>query len=186
VGCFTYPGPDGGQTFPVQATHVPVGDDQKTAPRLARDIAKRFNRDYDGPDFFPVPEPLIQGPGARIMSLKAARKRCRNPDPSELSRINLRGFRRRHFQEHQKRGKAKTDLLGDMPSDAEGLKGRPEVANLVGIYKRLSGEDVDSVLSQFGGQGFWRVQARTDRCHRGPTCRRSQAPIAHPGRPGRN
>ncbi|WP_340692953.1 tryptophan--tRNA ligase [Hyphomonas sp.] len=151
VGLFTYPVLMAADILLYKATHVPVGDDQKQHLELARDIAERFNRDYDVPDFFPVPEPLIQGPGARIMSLKDGTKKMSKSDPSELSRINLVDTAE---DISRKIKKAKTDLLGDMPSDAEGLKGRPEVENLVGIYSALSGETVDSVLSQFGGQGF--------------------------------
>jgi len=151
VGLFTYPVLMAADILLYKATHVPVGDDQKQHLELARDIAERFNRDYDVPDFFPVPEPLIQGPGARIMSLKDGTKKMSKSDPSELSRINLVDTAE---DISRKIRKAKTDLLGDMPSDVEGLKGRPEVENLVGIYSALSGETVDSVLSQFGGQGF--------------------------------
>ena len=151
VGLFTYPVLMAADILLYKATHVPVGDDQKQHLELARDIAERFNRDYVVPDFFPVPEPLIQGPGARIMSLKDGTKKMSKSDPSELSRINLVDSAE---DISKKIKRAKTDLLGDMPSDAEGLKGRPEVANLVGIYSALSGETVDSVLSQFGGQGF--------------------------------
>jgi tryptophanyl-tRNA synthetase len=151
VGLFTYPVLMAADILLYKATHVPVGDDQKQHLELARDIAERFNRDYDVPDFFPVPEPLIQGPGARIMSLKDGTKKMSKSDPSELSRINLVDSAE---DISKKIKKAKTDLLGDMPSDAEGLNGRPEVANLVGIYSALSGETVDSVLSQFGGNGF--------------------------------
>jgi tryptophanyl-tRNA synthetase len=151
VGLFTYPILMAADILAYKATHVPVGDDQKQHLELTRDIAERFNRDYDAPGFFPLPEPLIQGPGARIMSLKDGTKKMSKSDPSELSRINLVDTSE---EIAKKIKKAKTDLLGDMPSDVDGLKGRPEVENLVGIYSAVTGESVEAVLRQFGGQGF--------------------------------
>ncbi|HCX08878.1 MAG TPA: tryptophan--tRNA ligase, partial [Hyphomonas sp.] len=134
-----------------KATHVPVGEDQKQHLELSRDIADRFNREYDAPGFFPLPEPLIKGPGARVMSLKDGTKKMSKSDPSELSRIALVDDADTIAKKIKK---AKTDLEGDMPSDVEGLKGRPEVENLVGIYAALAGETVEGVLKQYGGQGF--------------------------------
>ena len=151
VGLFTYPVLQAADILAYKATHVPVGEDQKQHLELSRDIADRFNRDYDAPGFFPLPEPLIKGPGARIMSLKDGTKKMSKSDPSDLSRINLVDTADDILKKIKK---AKTDLLGDMPGDAEGLKGRPEVENLVGIYSALSGETVDAVLAEFGGKGF--------------------------------
>jgi len=151
VGLFDYPVLMAADILAYRATHVPVGDDQKQHLELTRDIAERFNREYDAPGFFPLPEPLIQGPGARIMSLKDGTKKMSKSDPSDLSRINLVDTA---DDISKKIRKAKTDLLGDMPSDMDGLKGRPEVENLVGIYSALSGEPVEAILRQYGGQGF--------------------------------
>ncbi|MEO1476010.1 MAG: tryptophan--tRNA ligase, partial [Pseudomonadota bacterium] len=89
VGLFDYPVLMAADILAYKATHVPVGDDQKQHLELSRDIADRFNREFDAPDFFPLPEPLIEGPGARIMSLKDGTKKMSKSDPSDLSRVNL-------------------------------------------------------------------------------------------------
>ena len=151
VGLFDYPVLMAADILAYKATHVPVGDDQKQHLELTRDIADKFNRDFDAPDFFPIPEPLIKGPGARIMSLKDGTKKMSKSDPSDLSRINLIDDADMMLKKFKK---AKTDTLGDMPSDVEGLEGRPEVANLVGIYAALAGTDTNTVLAEFGGKGF--------------------------------
>jgi len=151
VGLFDYPVLQAADILAYKATHVPVGEDQKQHLELSRDIADRFNRDFNAPNFFPLPEPLIKGPGARIMSLKDGTKKMSKSDPSDLSRINLiddAGLITKKFK------KAKTDVLGDMPEDVAGLEGRPEVANLVGIYAALAGTDTEAVLREFGGKGF--------------------------------
>ncbi|KJS26921.1 MAG: tryptophanyl-tRNA synthetase [Hyphomonadaceae bacterium BRH_c29] len=151
VGLFTYPVLQAADILAYKATHVPVGEDQKQHLELSRDIADRFNREYDVPNFFPLPEPLIKGPGARIMSLKDGTKKMSKSDPSDLSRINLVDT---SDEIAKKIKKAKTDLEGDMPSEAEGLKGRPEVENLVGIFSAVSGQTVEQVLAEYGGKGF--------------------------------
>ncbi len=151
VGLFTYPVLQAADILAFKATHVPVGEDQKQHLELSRDIADRFNRDFDVPGFFPLPEPLIKGPGARIMSLKDGTKKMSKSDPAETSRINLIDD---SDTIAKKIKKAKTDILGDMPSDVEGLEGRPEVENLVGIYCALSGDSVEAVLAEYGGKGF--------------------------------
>lgn len=151
VGLFTYPVLQAADILAYKATHVPVGEDQKQHLELSRDIAERFNREYDVPGFFPLPEPLIKGPGARIMSLKDGTKKMSKSDPSDLSRINLVDD---SDSIAKKIKKAKTDLLGDMPSDVKGLEGRPEVENLVGIYSAVTGQSMEAVLSEYGGKGF--------------------------------
>jgi len=151
VGLFTYPVLQAADILAYRATHVPVGEDQKQHLELSRDIAERFNREYDVPGFFPLPEPLIKGPGARIMSLKDGTKKMSKSDPSDLSRINLVDDTDAIARKIKK---ATTDPNGPMPSEVEGLKGRPEVENLVGIYSAVTGESVEAILRQFGGQGF--------------------------------
>ncbi len=151
VGLFTYPVLQAADILAYKATHVPVGEDQKQHLELSRDIAERFNRDYGVPGFFPLPEPLIKGPGARIMSLKDGTKKMSKSDPSDFSRINLVDD---SDTISKKIKKAKTDLLGDMPGDVKGLKGRPEVENLVGIYSAITGESVESIIAQYAGKGF--------------------------------
>jgi tryptophanyl-tRNA synthetase len=151
VGLFTYPVLQAADILAYKATHVPVGEDQKQHLELSRDIADRFNREYDVPNFFPLPEPLIKGPGARIMSLKDGTKKMSKSDPSDLSRINLVDT---SDEIAKKIKKATTDPNGPMPSEVDGLKGRPEVENLVGIFSAVSGQTVEQVLAEYGGQGF--------------------------------
>ena len=151
VGLFDYPVLQAADILAYKATHVPVGEDQKQHLELSRDIADKFNRDFNAPNFFPLPEPLIKGPGARIMSLKDGTKKMSKSDPSDLSRINLIDDADAITKKFKK---AKTDMLGDMPEDEAGLKGRPEVENLVGIYAALAGTDTQTVLDEFGGKGF--------------------------------
>ncbi len=150
VGLFTYPVLQAADILAYKATHVPVGEDQKQHLELSRDIADRFNREYDVPGFFPLPEPLIKGPGARIMSLKDGTKKMSKSDPSDLSRINLVDD---SDTIARKIRKATTDA-GVIPETAEELKGRPEVENLVGIFAALTGRGVESILGEFAGQGF--------------------------------
>jgi tryptophanyl-tRNA synthetase len=151
VGLFDYPVLQAADILAYKATHVPVGEDQKQHLELTRDIADRFNREYDVPGFFPLPEALIEGPGAKIMSLKDGTKKMSKSDPAETSRINLIDDT---DTISKKIKRAKTDTLGDMPEDKDGFNGRPEVENLVGIYSALSGDSVEAVLAEFGGHGF--------------------------------
>lgn len=158
VGLYVYPNLMAADILIYKATHVPVGEDQKQHLELARDIAQKFNVDFaaeiterglkDG--FFPQPEPMITGPATRVMSLRDGTKKMSKSDPSDLSRINLTDSA---DDVAKKIRKAKTDADG-LPSEKDGLKGRPEAENLVGIYAALNGDDVGSVLSQFGGGQF--------------------------------
>jgi tryptophanyl-tRNA synthetase len=150
VGLFTYPVLQAADILAYKATHVPVGEDQKQHLELSRDIADRFNREYDAPGFFPLPEPMIKGPGARIMSLKDGTKKMSKSDPSELSRINLIDDADAIVKKIKK---ARTDQ-DPIPGNEEALEGRPEVDNLVGIYAALAGMSRQNVLTQFEGQGF--------------------------------
>ena len=151
VGLFNYPVLQAADILAYKATHVPVGEDQRQHLELARDIADRFNRDYGAPGVFPLPEALTEGPGARIMSLKDGTKKMSKSDPAENSRINLIDDA---DTISRKIKKSKTDTLGDMPSEMAGLEGRPEVANLVGIYGALAGLTDEQVLAEYGGKGF--------------------------------
>ncbi len=150
VGLFAYPVLQAADILAYKATHVPVGEDQKQHLELSRDIAERFNREYDAPDFFPSPEPLIQGPGARIMSLKDGSVKMSKSDPSDLSRINMDDTAE---QITKKIKKARTDPDG-VPSDIDGLAGRDGAQNLIGIYASLSERSTEQVLAEFGGQGW--------------------------------
>ncbi len=136
-----------------KATHVPVGEDQKQHLELARDIAQKFNNDFEV-EFFPQPEPFIVGPGTRVMSLRDGAKKMSKSDPSDLSRINLTDSA---DDIAKKIRKAKTDTEA-LPSEAAGLKGRPEADNLVGIYAALADKPVDDVLRDFGGGQFSKLK----------------------------
>jgi tryptophanyl-tRNA synthetase len=152
VALFTYPVLQAADVLLYQATHVPVGEDQKQHLELARDIAQKFNNDFcteDAP-VFTLPEPIIPGEAARIMSLRDGTAKMSKSDPSEMSRINLVDDA---YTIMQKVKKAKTDPE-PLPSEVAGLDGRPEAANLVGIYAALAGQEPAAVLAQFGGQGF--------------------------------
>jgi tryptophanyl-tRNA synthetase len=150
VGLFDYPVLMAADILVYKATHVPVGEDQKQHLELARDIAQKFNNDHNVPGFFPLPEPLIQGPGARIMSLRDGSKKMSKSDPSDMSRINMTDDADTILQKIKK---ATTDPL-PLPESKEGLEGRAEVENLVGIFAAVSERSVDDVLKEFGGKGF--------------------------------
>ena len=149
VGLYDYPVLMAADILIYHATHVPVGEDQKQHLELCRDIAIKFNNDF-GVEFFPVTEPVIMGPATRVMSLRDGTKKMSKSDPSDLSRINLTDSA---DDIAKKIRKAKTDADG-LPSEADGLKGRAEAENLVGIYAALAGETADGVLKQFGGGQF--------------------------------
>ncbi len=149
VGLYAYPNLMAADILLYKGTHVPVGEDQKQHLELARDIAAKFNHDYKV-ELFPVVEPLIFGTATRVMSLKDGGAKMSKSDPSDLSRINMTDDADTIARKIKK---AKTDPE-PLPSEAKGLAGRPEAANLVGIYAALSGQDVAQVLGEFGGQGF--------------------------------
>jgi tryptophanyl-tRNA synthetase len=150
VGLFTYPVLQAADILLYKATHVPVGEDQKQHVELTRDIALKFNNDFDV-DLFLPPEPYIGGgAAARIMSLRDGRSKMSKTDPSDMSRINLIDS---DDAINQKIRKAKTDA-DPLPADPGLLEGRPEAANLVGIYSAVTGEAVEQVLGRFAGQGF--------------------------------
>jgi tryptophanyl-tRNA synthetase len=150
VALFDYPVLQAADILLYRATHVPVGEDQKQHIELTRDIALKFNTDFDT-DLFVVPEPFIGGgAAARIMSLRDGLSKMSKSDASEMSRIHLTD---NDDLITQKIRKAKTDP-DPLPADPAGLEGRPEAKNLVGIYGAVSGESVEQVLSRFAGQGF--------------------------------
>jgi tryptophanyl-tRNA synthetase len=150
VALFDYPVLQAADILLYQATHVPVGEDQKQHVELTRDIALKFNNDFDV-DLFVVPEPFIGGgTTARIMSLRDGTTKMSKSDPSEMSRIHLTDS---DDEIAQKVRKAKTDPE-PLPDNAEALEGRPEARNLVGIYAAVTDQDVGDVLTRFAGQGF--------------------------------
>jgi tryptophanyl-tRNA synthetase len=150
VGLFTYPVLQAADVLLYRATHVPVGEDQKQHIELARDIAIKFNTDYDIELFVP-PEPFVGGgTAARVMSLRDGTSKMSKSDPSDMSRINLTDS---DDLISQKIRKAKTDPE-PLPEDPVGLEGRAEAKNLVGIYGAVTGETAEQVLARFAGQGF--------------------------------
>lgn len=168
LGLLAYPSLMASDILVYRATHVPVGDDQKQHLELARDIAQKFNNDFSeriadlgygvememGEEhvsgFFPLTEPLIEGPAPRVMSLRDGLKKMSKSDPSDLSRINLSDD---VDAIARKIRKAKTDP-DPLPGDLDGLAGRPEAENLVGIYAALAGSTRQEVIDAFAGQQF--------------------------------
>ena len=149
AGLYVYPNLMAADIHAYHATRVPVGDDQRQHLELANDIAQKFNHDY-GVDFFPVIEPLILGPAARVMSLRDGSKKMSKSDPSDQSRINLTDDADTIALKIRR---AKTDPE-PLPSEPEGLERRLEARNLVGIYAALTDTDAATVLREHGGKGF--------------------------------
>jgi tryptophanyl-tRNA synthetase len=158
LGLYAYPSLMAADILVYRATHVPVGEDQKQHVELTRDIAQKFNNDYaasiaangHGDAFFPLTEPMIQGPATRVMSLRDGSKKMSKSDPSDYSRINLTDDADTIAQKIRK---AKTDPE-PLPSEVDGLKSRPEAENLVAIYAALTGTTAEDVLRDHGGSQF--------------------------------
>jgi tryptophanyl-tRNA synthetase len=158
VGLYDYPVLMASDILVYRATHVPVGEDQKQHLELCRDIAGKFNNDFaesirangHGDMFFPLTEPVIQGPATRVMSLRDGTKKMSKSDPSDYSRINLTDDADAIAQKIRK---AKTDPE-PLPSEEAGLETRPEADNLVGIFAALADQSKPEVLKDFGGAQF--------------------------------
>ena len=184
VGLFTYPVLQAADILLYNATHVPVGEDQKQHVELTRDIALKFNNDFDV-DLFVPPEPYIGGgTAARVMSLRDGRAKMSKTDPSEQSRIHLTDSDEAIAQKIRK---AKTDPE-PLPDDAGGLDQRPEAKNLVGIYAAVTGESVERSARALRRPGIRHVQARAGRCDRradraDPPAARRAAPRSRRARP---
>ena len=149
IGLYAYPVLQAADVLIYQATHVPVGDDQKQHLELARDIAAKFNSDYDV-ELFNLPEPYISGPAARVMSLRDGSAKMSKSDPSDMSRINMTDDDDTIVQKIRK---AKTDAE-PLPDNLGALEGRPEARNLINIYAATSDVMPQAVLDQYVGQGF--------------------------------
>jgi tryptophanyl-tRNA synthetase len=149
TGLFTYPTLMAADILVYHATRVPVGDDQRQHLELANDISQKFNHDFQA-DFFPLIEPLIMGPAARVMSLRDGSRKMSKSDASEQSRIDMSDDADTIALKIRR---AKTDPE-PLPGDAEGLENRPEARNLVGIYAALTDTDHAGVLREHGGRGF--------------------------------
>ena len=150
VGLYIYPILMASDILLYDSTHVPVGEDQKQHLELSRDIAQKFNLDFNSPNFLKVPNPLIQKSFARIMSLKDGTKKMSKSDPSDLSRINLTDEK---DQIVNKIRKAKTDI-NPLPVNEKNLEQRPEVENLLGIYSSLSKQSLKNTINEFSGKNF--------------------------------
>ena len=150
IGLYVYPILMAADILLYDATHVPVGEDQKQHLELSRDIAQKFNLDYEAKNFLRAPEPLIQKSFSRIMSLKDGKKKMSKSDPSDLSRINLSDTK---DQIINKIKKAKTDN-SLMPSKLHELNKRPEVENLLGIYSSLNNINLENSINEFSGKNF--------------------------------
>ena len=150
VGLYSYPVLMAADILLYDATHVPVGDDQKQHLELCRDIAQKFNNDFEVEDFLQVPEPLIQKEFSRIMSLKDGSKKMSKSELSDLSRINLTDNKDEIVNKIKK---AKTDPL-PMPKDIKELDERPEAKNLIGIYSSLTDSSLEKSVESFAGKNF--------------------------------
>jgi len=150
IGLYSYPVLMAADILLYDATHVPVGDDQKQHLELCRDIAQKFNNDFNVSNFLKVPEPLIQKQFSRIMSLKDGVKKMSKSDPSDLSRINLTDNKEKILNKIKK---AKTDPL-PLPEEVKDLAERPEAENLLGIYSSLKNQNLENSISEFNGKSF--------------------------------
>jgi len=150
IGLYSYPVLMAADILLYDATHVPVGDDQKQHLELCRDIAQKFNNDFEAADFLKAPEPLIQKQFSRIMSLKDGIKKMSKSDPSDLSRINLTDDKDKILNKIKK---AKTDPLS-LPGEIKNLAERPEAENLLGIYSSLKNQNLENSISEFNGKNF--------------------------------
>ena len=150
VGLMVYPNLMAADILLYKATHVPVGEDQKQHLELTRDIAKKFNNDFNCKDYFPIVEPLISKEVSRVMSLRDGKKKMSKSENSDYSRINLKDDK---DLIDQKIKKSKTDAAS-IPSEINGLKNRDEAANLISIYASINNIRVEQVLKEFGGKNF--------------------------------
>ena len=149
IGLFAYPVLQAADVLAYRATHVPVGEDQKQHLELARDIATKFNTDFET-ELFTLPEPMIPPTAARIMSLRDGAAKMSKSDPSDMSRVNLTDDADTIASKIRK---AKTDPE-PLPADPAELESRAEAKNLVGIYAALTDSSMADVLAHFAGQGF--------------------------------
>ena len=156
IGLYSYPVLMAADILLYDATHVPVGDDQKQHLELCRDIAQKFNNDFKVNDFFKIPEPLIQKQFSRIMSLKDGSKKMSKSELSDLGRINLTDGKDEIINKIKK---AKTDPL-PMPSTIQQLNERPEAKNLIGIYSSISNLPLDKIINDFSGKNFSEFKER--------------------------
>ncbi len=153
LGLYAYPSLMAADILTYHATHVPVGEDQKQHVELTRDIAAKFNHDYKV-DFFPQPEPIIEGPAARVMNLRDGSKKMSKSGESDMERINMTDDAAKIAKKFKK---AKSDAA-PLPETVEGLKDRPEAKNLVGIYAALNDTTPEAVIAEYAGAQWGRFK----------------------------
>jgi tryptophanyl-tRNA synthetase len=178
VGLYSYPTLMAADILTYHATHVPVGEDQKQHVELTRDIAAKFNHDF-GMEFFPLPEPVIEGAATRVMSLRDGTKKMSKSDPSDMSRINLTDDADAIANKIRK---ARTDPA-PLPDSFTALADRPEARNLVNIYAALAGKAPEAVVEDFAGKPFAEFKpalADLAVAHLGPITERMNALMADP------
>lgn len=154
LGLYAYPSLMAADILAYHATHVPVGEDQKQHVELTRDIAAKFNHDFKVPDFFPQPEPIIEGPAKRVMNLRDGTKKMSKSGASDMERINMTDSAELIAK---KLKKAKTDPE-PLPDNLDDLKGRPEARNLVDIYAALSNTTSEAVITEYAGAQWGRFK----------------------------
>jgi tryptophanyl-tRNA synthetase len=154
LGLYAYPSLMAADILLYHATHVPVGEDQKQHVELTRDIAAKFNHDYKCGDFFPAPEPVIEGPATRVMNLRDGSKKMSKSGASDMERINMTDDADTIAKKFKK---ARTDPDG-LPDTLEGLEGRAEARNLVDIYAGLSNQSPEAVIAEYAGAGWGRFK----------------------------
>ena len=150
VGLLVYPNLMAADILLYKATHVPVGEDQKQHLELTRDIAKKFNNDFNSASYFPIVEPVIPKEISRVMSLRDGNKKMSKSEESDYSRINLKDNKDLIIQKIKK---AKTDNEA-VPAEEKDLKSRPEASNLISIYASINNVKLMEVLNEFGGKNF--------------------------------
>ncbi len=153
LGLYAYPALMAADILAYHATHVPVGEDQKQHVELTRDIAQKFNHDY-GVDFFPITEPVIEGPATRVMNLRDGTRKMSKSGESDMERINMLDDADTIARKFKK---ARTDP-DPLPGELEGLKDRPEARNLVDIYAGLSDRSPEAVIAEYAGAGWGRFK----------------------------
>ena len=154
LGLYAYPSLMAADILLYHATHVPVGEDQKQHVELTRDIAAKFNHDYKCDNFFPAPEPVIEGPATRVMNLRDGSKKMSKSGASDMERVNMTDDADTIAKKFKK---ARTDPDG-LPDTLEGLQGRAEARNLVDIYAGLSNQSPEAVIEEYAGAGWGRFK----------------------------
>ncbi|MFA5580984.1 MAG: tryptophan--tRNA ligase [Paracoccaceae bacterium] len=154
LGLYAYPSLMAADILLYHATHVPVGEDQKQHVELTRDIAQKFNHDFKCPDFFPMPEPIIEGPATRVMNLRDGTKKMSKSGESDMERINMTDDADAIARKFKK---ARTDPA-PLPDTLAELAGRPEARNLVDIYAGLADMSPDAVIAEYAGAGWGRFK----------------------------